>query len=574
MEAVIGRASVRAGRRQPPRFAAGIDALVLGGEGLVHYRRLADRPDRPWLRLQVVSAAATGPGELHRLGRALLAVVPEGEATTAYRLGPDGWGQLPTPPLVRRRSDVEEPPDAAALGIPPDRLRAVAGFRVRGRGAALADEDGSVFEYRLDRSGRWRRVACLRLADPGPFRIARADSVKLAQLSGELDATPARAGDPVPTLSRSLSTSGVLGTDLGVRFEHEGRSYLLFGDTHWTRPWLGGRDALAELTETGPRPGLPGLRFHGSPLKLRGRGVTRREYDVPLDAISHDGRVVAWFTSNHFGDGQVMGRSVLSVSAAPWQGADPAARRRPVRFDALGTFSELHFVNVSVQRVPASLVPGCRPDGSVVLVWGSGPYRASEPRLALLDQDALSDLDGPDPGLPRPGFWDGAGWSGREEDAAALFSPAALGELSVRYVPALGRYLLLAGSGPEDPIGPAVTLRTAAQPWGPWSDRIRLLDWMATGMAADPHARFIKASPDDPVGDRIFGAQAKVTGAAYAPYFFDATLAGDDVVLRYTLSTWNPYQVVLMEHRLPLSCLGQGVGQDCRPRPITPERRR
>jgi hypothetical protein len=74
-------------------------------------------------------------------------------------------------------------------------------------------------------------------------------------------------------------------------------------------------------------------------------------------------------------------------------------------------------------------------------------------------------------------------------------------------------------------------------------------------MAADPHARFIKASPGDPVADRIFGAQAKVTGAAYAPYFFDAALDGDHLVLRYTLSTWNPYQVVLMQHRLALAAL-------------------
>ena len=54
----------------------------------------------------------------------------------------------------------------------------------------------------------------------------------------------------------------------------------------------------------------------------------------------------------------------------------------------------------------------------------------------------------------------------------------------------------------------------------------------------------------DPVGDRIFPAQADGTGAAYAPYLFDARREDGDLVLRYTLSTWNPYQVVLMEHRL------------------------
>ena len=119
-------------------------------------------------------------------------------------------------------------------------------------------------------------------------------------------------------------------------------------------------------------------------------------------------------------------------------------------------------------------------------------------------------------------------------------------------MPAVDSYLMLAGSGPEDPIGPAITLRVAANPWGPWSPRLRLLDWVTTGMShADPFTRFVKAAGEgDPVGDRIVPGQADGTGAAYAPYLFDTLLDGAELVLRYTLSTWNPYQVVLMQHRL------------------------
>ena len=57
----------------------------------------------------------------------------------------------------------------------------------------------------------------------------------------------------------------------------------------------------------------------------------------------------------------------------------------------------------------------------------------------------------------------------------------------------------------------------------------------------------------DPVGDAIFRGQANATGAAYAPYLYDVAMHGDQVVLRYTLSTWNPYQVVLMRHGFELS---------------------
>ncbi|MCB0911020.1 MAG: DUF4185 domain-containing protein, partial [Propionibacteriaceae bacterium] len=374
------------------------------------------------------------------------------------------------------------------------------------------------------------------------------------QVTGDLDATPTPWGERAPTLSDSLATAGVRGTDLGVRVDHAGRSFLLFGDTHWTRPWLGTRDAVAEVL---PGADLPVVRFHGSPLKLVGRAagrVTMREYDVPLDGFSHGGHLYVLFSSNHFRDGRVMGRSVLSRAVEDDPAIDPAARRRPLRFTVLGTFSDRHFVNTSVQLRPAADVPGCGGPGEVLLVWGSGPYRASEPRLALLDQAALARLDaGVPPARAGVRYWAGGDWSDAESDAVPLFAPAALGELSVRWVEAAGCYLMLHASAPEDPIGPAVVLRSAALPWGPWSPRVRLLDWIATGMSRDPHTRFIKAARDgDPVGDRIFRAQAGGTGAAYAPYLFDATADGADLVLRYTLSTWNPYQVVLMQHRLPV----------------------
>ncbi len=172
----------------------------------------------------------------------------------------------------------------------------------------------------------------------------------------------------------------------------------------------------------------------------------------------------------------------------------------------------------------------------------------------MLDAFALDRLDGLTGPVPTAElglrYWDGSGWSVAEEDAAPLFRPGALGELSVRWVREVEKYALLAASGPEDSIGAAVTLRWAEQPWGPWTPRLRLFDWVAGGMSPDAFARFIKAAPGDEVGDRIFRAQARSTGGAYAPYLFSTCRDGDDLVLRYTLSTWNPYQVVLMEHRL------------------------
>ncbi len=129
--------------------------------------------------------------------------------------------------------------------------------------------------------------------------------MKVAQITGERDATATPWGERPPTLSRSRSSAGVRGTDLGVRVDHAGRSFLLFGDTHWSRPWLALRDSIAEVLDDGD---LPQVRFHGAPLRVRGGGVTRGEYDVPLDAFGHGDHFYALFSSNHGRHRQVMGR--------------------------------------------------------------------------------------------------------------------------------------------------------------------------------------------------------------------------------------------------------------------------
>lgn len=543
-QAQLGPGSATIGRRlrwwqQPP-----LEAAVLSGTTVVHYRRLTDRPDRQWLRIGTISEHALGPADLALVDGVLIARVPEPSGEAHYRHRDGRW--LRTTASAWVAPALPEPPSAADLGVAETDLRAVAAF-ASDWPQALTDSDGSVFSHHRRPDGRWSRAACLRVADPD-HREAANSSVKLAQVTGERDATPTPWGQRRPTLSRSESTAGIRGTDLGVRFEHEGRSFLLFGDTHWLRrPWLATRDAIAEVL---PGDGLPRVRFHGSPLWLD--RASMREYDVPLDAFSRGGQVYGLFSSDHFRGRLVMGRSVLARALDPSLPIDPAARHSPARFTVLATVSSRHFVNVSAQLVAASAVTGG--DRDVLLLWGTGPYRASEVRLAMLDASALDRLAGLRRLVPTSElglrYWDGSGWAADEEQAAPLFRPGALGELSVRWIPEAGRYALLAASGPEDSIGAAVTLRWAERPWGPWTPRLRLLDWVADGMSSDPFTRFIKASADDEIGDRIFRAQARSTGGAYAPYLFDVRRDGDDLVLRYTLSTWNPYQVVLMEHRL------------------------
>jgi hypothetical protein len=72
----------------------------------------------------------------------------------------------------------------------------------------------------------------------------------------------------------------------------------------------------------------------------------------------------------------------------------------------------------------------------------------------------------------------------------------------------------------------------------------------------DPLQQFIHnagTNPPDQVGDCIFDQQCHSGGAAYAPYLYDVKVVDRIAILRYTLSTWNPYQVMLMKHMIPLA---------------------
>ena len=528
-----------------PLAAQSAEALVRRSDGVLIAvcRRVGQlvefRTDKggSWRETGVIAPAGSAPAALAlRHGRPLV-LVPDGPAVRVLRQGPDGrW----------RR----QPPLADSGGM----VRGVAAFSsyLGGWIQALTDEDGSVFHHHRQEleAPRWMRATCLRLVE-APGDSAVTVSTKLAQVTGEHDTQPGEAARH--TLSRSQTVSGVRGTDLGVRIDHAGRTYLLFGDTHWDTPGRATRDSIGLVDNPG---GLPSVELHGAPLRVAGGGVTMSEYDVPLDAFGLGDDLFVFFTANHFRRHQVMGRSVLTRARDPRLPVSGKERRRALTFDFLATCSDRHFINVSVAVRPAAEVPGLSGPGEVLLLWGSGPYRASDLRLAMLDlrlpdvRAALTGRGRPDR-LPGLAFWTGSGWSA-EEEAAAPILPGAFGEVSVRWVPALRRYLLLTMAGPEDPHGMAVLARAARSPHGPWSTRLMLFEGIRDGMRFDdPRERFIRAlATGDPVGDHIFRPQRTMTGAAYAPYFFDLAPDGDGQRLRYTLSTWNPYQVVLMQHRL------------------------
>ena len=110
-------------------------------------------------------------------------------------------------------------------------------------------------------------------------------------------------------------------------------------------------------------------------------------------------------------------------------------------------------------------------------------------------------------------------------------------------------------------VGPqrGINFRVSDKPWGPWSDPRLLFDpWRDRGYCYFMHSRDHllcpegSPNPKDVLVFRTFGDED--WGGEYGPFVIDAYTTGDETtrstVVYFTMSTWNPYQVVLMKSRL------------------------
>lgn len=181
--------------------------------------------------------------------------------------------------------------------------------------------------------------------------------------------------------------------------------------------------------------------------------------------------------------------------------------------------------------------------------------------------------------VTRPKWWFFSGTSAdgnpnwaNEERAATPLEPFgrpdldSVGYFSARYLPSLSRYTLLY-TRPE-PRG--VYFTTAPNPWGPWEEPVRILD------PADAYCSYMHnvyadfgaacSAPGNNQSEEGRRGAFKVSecknadgsanpmvcrafGGEYAPYLLPARYAvpqGATVPIYFQLSTWNPYQVILM----------------------------
>jgi hypothetical protein len=151
-----------------------------------------------------------------------------------------------------------------------------------------------------------------------------------------------------------------------------------------------------------------------------------------------------------------------------------------------------------------------------------------------------------------------------ENDATPLFRdylPSAtgaqeeadcMGELGVEWNPFVKRWVMLYNCRNNSPSNPrGIYMRTAVQPWGPWSAAQIIFDPVADGGYCHFMHRAVTAQNPtacDSVGD---ASRLDQQGAAYGPYFLSRFTSGDAAratsTFYFTMATWNPYGQVIMQ---------------------------
>ena len=349
---------------------------------------------------------------------------------------------------------------------------------------------------------------------------------KVSQLTGDLDRAASTS-----TLCRTGQRFGLLATDLGSSFEHKGKLYFLFGDSRG-RP--GDQDAVAWAESTNPEQIL--LDFHlgrdGKWLPPTVPGVRQGPFEVPSGGVSISDTMYVVFTTGHTGHsfGKVMERSVVARSHDDGQ-----------TFEVLYELSRDKFINVSFWSA----------DGWLYL-YGSGEYRKSSVYLARVNPADFGDRS-------NLRYFSGIGpdqqpqWSPREADAIPLFWHDVVGEFSVAYLEPVQRYVMLYNS--SAPRG--IMMRSAETPWGLWSEGTVVFEpWRDNGYGHFIHISAKFERQRDALSDPGRGNE---WGGEYGPYIMARFTSGFDGWCRiyYTMSTWNPYQVVVMQSDLRLGAVVQ-----------------
>ncbi len=420
-----------------------------------------------------------------------------------------------------------------------------------------------------------------------PRRVSTIDSVvyvkgstqKVCQLTGEKDKE-----FNISTLSQTTSRYGLTATDRGYSFGHDGKIFFLFGDsspsdTFQNKPngqsdpprTPNDNDAIAFVPDTSTGPCLmlnftvDSIGAFRNPVVLDSNGdtaITLRTNETPIAGISDSGRMFVIFGTDNF------------LSNPPGDTGSPGggATRTVVAVsdDDGNTFRYLYNFSKApgAKFIMTAIAAG--PDGYLYF-WGthgdslfrkSPPFLARKPVGAMSDSTAIEYLNSVNPD-GTPVFMAGEG------NATALFHdyvPDSLGvpqladcmgEVGVEWNPYVHRWIMLYNSSNNTPANPrGIWMRLAPEPWGPWSAPETIFNPDSdNGLCYFIHRA---VTINKPLCDSLSSAnRLAIQGSDYAPYFISQFTTGDPVrsssTFYYTMSTWNPYEVVIMKSTVQLS---------------------
>jgi len=421
-------------------------------------------------------------------------------------------------------------------------------------------------------------------------------STKVCQLTGETDWASGQ-----PTAAHTWSQFGLAGVDLGFPVEsHAGPLYFLFGDAFpinhppGSPPSLPADDALGWTARTAVPDATTCLDLQlatTAPQSFAHPTVTpaiqQGSFNVPSGGVYLNKTLYGFFWTDHcvfpsfltpnpaapltrpapsalcaeIPANNSVGRSVLA-RAMP---TDPVAFHGPGLITKIEPQMPSGFVYVSA-AAEAAVVVGLLDKSAVKMraipVFGAARYRASIPYLAMAPEATFDDPTtwmffagrvGTTPIWFTRKEWESAhaangGWApplGAEIYDATQMGERRVGEHSVTWNAALRAWLLVYNCGID-----VIEARTAPEPWGPWSAPTVILS-----PTHDPSVVCtLIMSPSGCPGHR-----SGVGGAFYASFVMnrftqDVTAGGANkrATIYWLVSTWNPYNVVVMQSTLEL----------------------
>jgi hypothetical protein len=379
------------------------------------------------------------------------------------------------------------------------------------------------------------------IGNPGPAKLY--GTRKVVQLTGDIDRETGNK-----TINQTVKRFNIYGTDLGVSFIYRGKLCFLFGDTTRRGPSEGlpksglpgthyneietDYDAIAFTTSIHAYDGVI-LQFNSSPPIVE--DISQLTAETPIEGFSIGDEMYVFFATDMDRRKRILPtRTVLTKST------DGGYRFG----NSLYTLSTDKFIHVSVQIIDNDKIDGLpRTTGKSLLLWGTGKYRQSDIYLACIPLDEVSNRSSISFFTGFESYSNRPLWQSDESLAKPLFSARCIGELSIRWNYYLEKWVMLYNCDLCNTNG--IIIRLADLPWGPWSSPKIIFD------PVDGHRRFIHIQGEDNLvdDDRDDKSNPYDLGYPYGPYQmtpYTTGVKGRYAKIYFTLSVWNPYQVLQM----------------------------